>query len=207
MNQPPHKLQKTEAACRETHEVRPEAKEDSREALNRHKPPQNKEQPPVQLHSGEALNKQDPLRRKHQPSEGNREAADSFSISAYELGAANEQGSLPGSQRLLPPGATRRAARKFQIEGPTDSVRHTELSATSSAAVAGEGERQQQQRKRPFSQASDHGNMEMPCEVCRGLRLSTVVAACNRGQDHENISEEERDRKVAGSRGSSQTRT
>ena len=207
VDQPPRKLQKIEAACHETHAVRPEAQEDSREALKHHKPPQPKEQPAVQSHSGEALNKQDPPRPKNQPSEGNKEAAESFSISAHVSRAANEQESLPGSQKVLLPGATCRADGKVQIEGPLDSVRHTEHSATSSAAVVGEGDTHQQQRKRPFSQALDHGSREMPSEVCRGLRLSAVVAACNGGQDHEITSEEERDRKVAGSRGSSQTRT
>ena len=120
-------------------------------------------------------------------------------------GTAHKQEGLASSQAgLVQPESVERADSKVHRPAMCEHQHQGEGSLPDAAtATAGEHPRS---NIGTCDGAREDESRAMPSRGLRGLPLRAVVAACSRGQAGETTSEEERDAKVAGSRGSSQTR-
>ena len=119
-------------------------------------------------------------------------------------GAAYKQDGLPPSRASrVQPGSVSRAEGRVPTAGECKHKQDTEQGASFSGVTAGG---HSHKSNGVCDEARGGHSGEVPSSGLRGLPLSTVVAAYSRGHAGGTTSEEERDAKVAGSRGSSQTR-
>ena len=182
MDQPPRKLQKTDAGDVHNDGARREAYRDSTEPMDACTTTVHEQPPPA------AASKQAELPRSN------------------VQGAADEPKGLPVSQASLaqPETVLHRSESKRQSAGAYEHQQQRQHSTPDTAAAAGD---HPHNSSGTCDEAKEDHSREVPCGgSLRGLPLRTVVAAYSRGHAGETTSEEERDGKVAGSRGSSQTR-
>lgn len=183
VDQPPRKLQKTGAGTRQECTAGSEAFRDCREPTHTCTPSVHEQQMPS--------------------------AAYKPTDSAARLGdvqgpAHKQEGLAAGQAGLVQPESVERADSKVHKPGMCEHQQQGEDSVQKAdAAAAGE---HPHRSNGVCDGARGDQSREMPSCGLRGLPLRAVVAACSRGHAGETTSEEERDAKVAGSRGSSQTR-